>query len=529
MAGRPESLWPLFGAITALPGVGPKVAQLLARVGATRPVDLIFLAPHGAIDRRLRATVRDAESGEVATVEVEIGVHHPPTAKGRPYRIAVRDAGAEFLLVWFNARAERLREAAPIGARRVVSGRIELFDGVLQMVHPDHLLTRAEAAALPPFEPVYPSTEGLGRRALARAVQGALDRAPALPEWQDPAFIASRGWPGWRAALTALHAPAEAAAGDHPARLRLAYDELLSHQLALALARARRRRGKGRPSTGDGRLRERALAALPYAPTRAQRRAVAEIAADMAAPERMNRLLQGDVGSGKTLVALLALLIAAEAGGQAALMAPTEILARQHADALAPLAEAAGARLMLLTGRDKGAQRAEKLAAVAAGAADIVVGTHALFQRDVAFADLRLAVIDEQHRFGVRQRMDLGAKGAAADVLVMTATPIPRTLALAGYGDMDLSVLDEKPPGRRPVETRLVAMGRIPEVIERLRAALAAGRRAYWVCPLVEESDQTDLTAAEERFAMLRAVFGEVARRWPTSRPGARACWSRPP
>ena len=514
MTGRPEILWPLFADLAALPGVGPKTAALLARLDCAHPVDLLFLAPHALIDRRLRASLSGVADGEVATVEVEIGVHHPPRAKGKPYRIAARDAESEFMLVWFHPREDWLRRAAPIGARRVVSGRVEIFDGVRQMTHPDHLMTAAEAAALPPFEPVYPLTQGLGQRAVAKAAQAALARAPALPEWLDPAFKAARGWPDWRAAVRALHAPdgAAALAPEAPARARLAYDELLSHQLTLALARAKVKRGKGRASAGDGALRAKVLAALPFAPTGAQSRAVAEIAADLAAPLRMHRLLQGDVGSGKTLVALMAMLTVVEAGGQAAMMAPTEILARQHFDDLAPLAQAAGVRLDLLTGRDKGAARAEKLALLAAGGIDIAVGTHALFQQDVAFHDLRLAVVDEQHRFGVLQRMELGAKGQAADLLLMTATPIPRTLALAAYGDMDVSVLDEKPPGRQPVETRLVSMARLAEVVARLKAAVAGGAQAYWVCPLVEESDLSELTAAQARFDALRETFGDAVR-----------------
>ncbi len=284
------------------------------------------------------------------------------------------------------------------------------------------------------------------------------------------------------------------------------------------------------------------LARLPYAPTGAQARAMAEIAADMAAETRMNRLLQGDVGSGKTLVAFAALLVAVEAGGQGVMMAPTEILARQHLEGLRPLAESAGVVLEILTGRDKGAERAAKLKALAEGRIQVLVGTHAVFQKDVEFHDLRLAVVDEQHRFGVAQRMELGAKGRAADVLVMTATPIPRSLALAQYGDMDVSVLDEKPPGRQPVRTVLVSAARMDEVVERLRAAVAEGRQAYWVCPLVEESEVMNLTAAEDRFARLRATLGEGVvglvhgqlpagprrtRRWPISSPAAPGCWWR--
>jgi ATP-dependent DNA helicase RecG len=311
--------------------------------------------------------------------------------------------------------------------------------------------------------------------------------------------------------MAAAHAPAGPAdlLATAPARARLAYDELMAHQLTLALARSQLRRAKGRATCGDGQLRARVLQTLPYAPTGAQTRAVAEIAADMASETRMNRLLQGDVGAGKTLVALMALLIAVEAGGQGVMMAPTEILARQHLEGLRPLAASAGVTLDILTGRDKSAERAAKLAALADGRLQILVGTHAVFQKDVVFHDLRLAIVDEQHRFGVRQRLELGQKGIGADVLVMTATPIPRSLALAQYGDMDVSVLDEKPPGRQPIRTALVPTDRLDQVVERLRAAVAGGQRAYWVCPLVEESEVIDLTAAEDRFQRLRATLGE--------------------
>jgi ATP-dependent DNA helicase RecG len=510
---RPEVLFPLFAELTALDGVGPKTARLLARLDITHPIHLALTLASGGVDRRLRASVREARLPEVVTVEVEVGLHQPGGGRNRPYRVHVRDAATEFQLVFFRAHGDWLRRQLPAGSRRIVSGRVELFDGLAQMVHPDHILRPGEAEALPAYEPVYPLTEGLNLRAMTRAVQGALARVPRLPEWIEPSLKRRREWPDWHEALARAHAPSRPADLDlaAPARERLAYDELLAHQVTLALARARIRRAKGFATRGDGRLREKVLAALPYAPTGAQSRAVEEITADMASGLRMNRLLQGDVGAGKTLVALLAMLAAVEAGGQAALMAPTEILARQHFDSLRPLAEAAGVRLDILTGRDRGSERAAKLTALAAGETAILVGTHALFQADVGFRDLRLAVVDEQHRFGVRQRMDLSAKGRAADVLVMTATPIPRSLALAHYGDMDLSVLDEKPAGRQPVETVLVSSGRISEVVGHLRRAIAEGRQAYWVCPLVGESEAAEMTAAEERFEALRLALGAEA------------------
>ncbi len=509
--GRPEILYPLFAELTGLAGIGPKIRQALETPGITRPRDLLLTLPHNVVDRRLRATIQGTRFPEIVTVEVEVTAHQPPKVKGRPYRVMVRDAEVSFQLVFFRPRSDWLRRTLPMGQRRIVSGKVELFDGLAQMVHPDHILSREEAEGRPSFEPVYPLTEGVTQKIMSRAVADALDRAPALPEWIEPGVLKRERWPDWRTALNRAHHPesTEAVSPHAAERQRLAYDELLAHQMTLALARAAARRGKGRATSAEGHLRQAALAALPYNPTGAQSRAFAEIAGDMASEFRMNRLLQGDVGSGKTLVALVAMLDAVEAGGQAALMAPTAILARQHFEGLYQLAEAAGVRLEVLTGRDKGEARAEKLADLAAGRIGILVGTHALFQKDVHFQDLRLAIVDEQHRFGVRQRMELGAKGRQADVLVMTATPIPRSLELAHYGDMDLSVLDEKPPGRKPVDTALISAERLDDVIARLDTALRQGRQAYWVCPLVEESETVAMTAAEARFKALRASLGE--------------------
>ncbi len=511
MPGRPDILFPLFGDLEGLPGVGPKTAKLFAGLDVERPRDLLFTLPYSGIDRSFRPSIQGAPLPSVVTVEVTVGRHVPARTKSGPARVFVEDAETTFQLVFFHAKGDWLQKQLPTGQRRIVSGKVELFDGIAQMTHPDHILRPEEAADLPAFEPVYPLTQGVSQRLMAKAVAGAIDRAPELADWIDPALRAREGWPGWKGAVMAAHAPAHEAdlAATAPARQRLAYDELFAHQLTLALARRVERKGKGRASVGDGSRKAKVLAALPYKMTGAQARAVAEIAEDMAAPARMNRLLQGDVGSGKTLVALLALLIAVEAGGQGVMMAPTEILARQHLEGLRPLAESAGVVIEILTGRDRGAERAAKLKALAAGNIHILVGTHAVFQKDVHFRDLRLAVIDEQHRFGVAQRMELGAKGEGADVLVMTATPIPRSLALANYGDMDVSILDEKPPGRTPVTTALVSSGRMDEVIDHLRKAVAEGRQAYWVCPLVDESETVDLTAATDRFQRLRAALGE--------------------
>ncbi|RED11389.1 ATP-dependent DNA helicase RecG [Pontivivens insulae] len=510
MSGRPEILFPLFGDMTGLPGVGPKTAPLYENLGVAAPRDLLFLLPTGGTDRRLKPEIRGIPLPATLTVGVEVLRHMPPSGKGRPFRVQVRDASTEFLLVWFHARADWIQRNLPIGARRIVSGKVELFDNVAQMVHPDHVLSAETADHLPPFEPHYPLTAGLTLKGLTKAMAGALERLPVLPEWIERSIVDEHKWPDWRSAVQRAHAPEDVSdlADTTAERQRLAYDEFFAHQLTLALARAQVRRKPGRATSGTGALSRAVLSALPYAPTGAQSRAVKEITSDMAAEFRMNRLLQGDVGSGKTLVAFLAMLAAVEAGGQAAFMAPTGILAQQHLEALGPLAAGLDLRIDSLTGRDKGSVRAAKLSALADGTTDILIGTHALFQKDVAFDDLRLAIIDEQHRFGVRERMSLGQKGAAADILVMTATPIPRSLSLAQYGDMDLSILDEKPPGRKPVETRLVSAGRLDEVVARIGAALDQGRQVYWVCPLVEESEVVDLAAAEDRYRALRVALG---------------------
>ncbi len=511
MSGRPEPLFPLFADIETLEGVGPKTARHLAQIEIEKPRDLLFTLPYSVVDRRRRDTVQGADLPATLTVEVEVGQHRHATRRGGAYRINVEDSRTAFQLVFFHARDEYLNRILPPGSRKLVSGRVEMFDGMAQMVHPDYVLDPHEAGEIPAFEPIYPLTSGVTQKVMAKAARAAVLRAPDLAEWIDPLQKAKAGWPDWHDAVERAHAPRAMSdlAATAPARERLAYDEFLAHQLTLALARANLRRAKGRESHGTGKLQARVLEGLAFRPTGAQTRAINEIAADMGRPQRMNRLLQGDVGAGKTLVAFMALLIAVEAGGQGVMMAPTEILARQHLQGLRPLAESAGVVIEILTGRDKGGERRAKLAALAAGDIQILVGTHAVFQKDVEFRDLRLAIIDEQHRFGVRQRLELGRKGAGADVLVMTATPIPRSLSLAQYGDMDISVLDEKPPGRQPIKTALVSTGRIGEVIDHLRRAVSEGKQAYWVCPLVDESESSDLTAAEERFKHLRAALGE--------------------
>jgi len=517
---RPSLLDPLFSSITTLAGVGSKVATLIERVlpvdlgdREARVGDLLFVLPNSVIDRRNRPGIANAIEGAIVTLEVRIDRHQPPPRGNRsvPYRVYAHDDTSEITLTFFHAHASYLEKAMPEGELVVVSGRMEWFNGRPSMVHPDHIALASDAGNLPLVEPVYPLTAGLSSKVLRRAIGQALERVPALSEWQDAGFMRRHTFPSFAAALGRVHNPESPidAQPESAAWRRIAYDEFLAGQLSLALVRSRIRKLSGRPLNGDGRIIERLRTALPYSLTVSQEAALAEILTDLATPERMLRLLQGDVGSGKTVVALLAMARAVEAGGQAALMAPTEILARQHLATIAPLAEKAGLTTAILTGREKGRERTETLARLADGSIDIVVGTHALFQESVAFKNLVFAVIDEQHRFGVHQRLAITAKGDAPDMLVMTATPIPRTLVLTAFGDMDVSKLTEKPAGRQPIRTVTLPLERLDELVGRIRDAAAEGQKIYWICPLVEESEEIRLMSAEDRFASLKPVFGD--------------------
>lgn len=512
---RPPRLNPLFASITSLPGVGPKLAVLYGRLlGREEPrvIDLLMHMPSGTIDRRARPKLNEVQPGQVVTVSVTVEEHRPapPNRPRAPYRIVTSDDTNTLTLTFFHAKRDYLEKLLPVGEKRYVSGTAEFYDGSLQMVHPDRVVDEKGFADLPLVEPVYPLTEGLNLGNVRRAMDGALTRIPDLPEWQDEAWVSRERLPGFAEALRAVHKPHEPQdiAPESLGWTRLAYDELLAGQLALALMRAHMRRQSGRGTSSEGLLRAKIMKALPYTLTHSQQQAVNDIVNDLALPQRMLRLVQGDVGSGKTVVALIAAATVIEAGRQAALMAPTEILARQHFATIEPLAKAAGIHVAILTGRERGGERKAILDRLALGEIDLIVGTHALFQDEVLFHDLALAIVDEQHRFGVHQRLALTQKGDAVDVLVLTATPIPRTLVLTFFGDMDISELREKPPGRQPIDTRTIALDRVGDVENAIGRAIAEGKRAYWVCPLVEESEKIDLAAAEARYEDLRRRFG---------------------
>jgi len=514
---RPALLNPLFAPVTSLSGVGPKQDKLfrylLDRDETPRLVDLLLHLPASVIDRRARPKIRDAVPGTVVTLEVTVDRHRPTPGRNprAPHLVYASDETGDVVLTYFRAQPGYVEKLLPVGSKRYVSGTAQMYDGTLQITHPDRVVDEAGFAKLSGIDPVYPLTEGLALGSLRRAMAQALQKLPDLPEWISPEVIRRCKFPDIAEALNRVHMPVELTdiLPNGPFWSRLAFDELLAGQLALALVRAQLRRPAGERHAGDGQLRKKIIDALPYALTTSQREASAAISDDLRQPVRMLRLLQGDVGSGKTVVALLAAAAVTEVGKQAALMAPTEILARQHIKTITPLAERAGLRVAILTGREKGKERRDILARLAAGEIDFLVGTHALIQGDVVFKALALAVVDEQHRFGVRERLALTAKGGNVDVLVLSATPIPRTLVLTYFGDMDVSELREKPAGRQPIDTRAVPTSRLSEVMDAVGRALSAGKLVYWICPLVEESETVNLTDAEARFDSLKARFGD--------------------
>jgi ATP-dependent DNA helicase RecG len=515
---RPTILDPLFSPVSALAGVGPKIAELLVKLlgretpDDTRIIDLLFHAPHSLVDRRNQPGIARAPQGAIVTITARVDRHQaPPRGKSNiPYRVFLHDETGELSLVFFRGQAAWLEKQLPLDEEVTVSGKVDWFNGRATMVHPDYIVKASEAENLPLVEPIYPLTAGLSPKTLRKIIDAALPRMPELPEWIDFPVVQKQGLPSIRDSFMMLHEPRDPEDIDPqtPARRRLAYDEFLAGQLSLSLVRQRLRKVAGQPVHATGEISSKILQSLPFSPTNSQTEAIREALADMAGEDRMLRLLQGDVGSGKTLVALMTMAAVIESGGQAVLMAPTEILARQHYATISKFAASAGLGIEVLTGRTKGREREDILERIASGQAQIIIGTHALFQDSVSYKNLMLAVVDEQHRFGVHQRLRLTAKGISPHMLVMTATPIPRTLVLAAFGDMDVSKLTEKPAGRKPIQTITIPNERTGEIVQRLKGALAEGKKAYWICPLVEESEESDLMSAEERHATLTSALG---------------------
>lgn len=507
---RPSLLDPLFASVQSLKGIGPRFATFIAKLSGPLVVDLLWHRPYRVIDRRAAPPIMRAEAGQVVTLEVtvesiQMGKHSTPS------RVRVSNKTGFMEIVFFKAYEATLEKQFPIGEQVVISGTFDDFNGKKQITHPDYVLPIARKHEIPTVEPVYNLTAGLPSKSLRKTINLALQRLPDLPEWIDGDYLKKQQWPIWKQAIQTLHNPqSDMECGpQNAARCRLAYDELLANQLALALTREKTRVLKGRSLKGDGHLQKKLLAQLPFALTNSQTQAIQEIGADMQSGDRMLRMLQGDVGSGKTLVALMAMLQAMEAGAQSCLMVPTEILAQQHYASITKVIGNLPISVTLLHGKLPAAAKRDALEAMQSGKANIIIGTHAVFQDDVTFHNLGLIVIDEQHRFGVHQRLALSEKGQTPDLLVMTATPIPRTLTLTTYGDMEVSRLTEKPAGRRSIDTRTIGLGRLDEVIDGIARKLKTGEKVYWVCPLVEESELIDLAAATERYAMMKLHLGE--------------------
>ncbi|MEO6092469.1 MAG: ATP-dependent DNA helicase RecG [Novosphingobium sp.] len=500
---RPDRLNPLFAESAGLKGVGPQLAKPLEKLGLTRVKDIAYHLPERFVERRAIADLDEAGAGEHIVIALTVREHRASSGRA-PFRALAEDTRGNYCaLTFFGRAAYSAKKQLPVGAKRWVAGRLDQYGQMPQIVHPDHIGEEGAAMLGQLCEPVYALSEGLTQNRVAALVEQALGALPELPEWIEPGLLARQRWPGWRDALTLVHK------SEHrEARERLAYDELLANSLALMLVKSANRARKGAPLRGDGRLRSQLK--LPFALTGAQQRSIAEIEGDLSQTSPMLRLLQGDVGSGKTVVALEAMLIAVEAGAQAAMLAPTDLLARQHHATLMAMARGTGAEIALLTGREKGRARESILIGLLDGSIDILVGTHAIFQESVAYKDLALVVIDEQHRFGVGQRLMLAQKGRRTPhCLAMTATPIPRTLTLARYGELDVSRLDELPPGRQVIDTRVLAVDRMADVVGAVARHIGAGGQAYWVCPMVREHEGEDLAAAEARFAELKARFGD--------------------
>jgi ATP-dependent DNA helicase RecG len=516
---RPETLAPLFRSLHSIKGVGDKLAALLTRFfGAPEgqeaiALDLLMHMPSGVIDRRRQVGIAEAYLNQTVTLHLHIDRHQPPP-RGKPqvpHRVFAHDDTGDISLVYFGSQGGWVEKLLPVGEQRIVSGQVGFFNGEKQITHPDFVVPLDKGDDLPLVEPVYPLTAGLSSRALAKLMRQVLDSLPDIAEWQDDATLREQGWPSFADAMRMVHAPDTPADAElfAPARQRLAYDEYFAGQLTLQLVRSTMVAARGRERHFDGKLTAKVSSLLPYSLTEGQLRALDEIRADMGSPDRMSRLLQGDVGAGKTVVALMAMAAMAESGAQSALMSPTEILAGQHFKTISPLAEAAGMGCVLLTGKLTAAERRARLAAIASGEATIAIGTHALFQSDIEFKDLGLVVVDEQHRFGVHQRLALSDKGRHTDLLVMTATPIPRTLVLTHFGDMAVSTLREKPRGRQPIDTAVLSIAEYDRIVARLKARLDDGAQAFWVCPLVEESENLEVVSAEDRHAALRQMFGD--------------------
>ena len=497
---RPDILNPMFASVSSFRGIGPKLGTWIGHLCGEQVVDVLWHLPTGVNKRPI--IKQEPIEPTLATIQITITEHKIPKTRRLPCIVFAESGLGEVQLVFFNYHASFLSDKLAIGETIWVSGQMVKEGNTIKIVHPDYI--EREREKIPTYETIYPLKAGANGKVIRKLVEQILPTLPNLPEEIDEKMLHDNHWPSWREAIQYVHHPKtlDDLSPLSPARRRLAFDELLTNQVALHLVRRYNKKQSGKMLPLQNKLHLN----LPFELTKAQQKCLKEIQTDLASSDRMTRLLQGDVGSGKTIVALLAALQAIENKTQVAFLAPTDILAHQHFDKIKALCEPLKIKVELLTAREKGKKRDQILTDLKTGKIDIIIGTHALLEEGVVFHGLGLAIIDEQHRCGVRQRLALAEKEKGVNVLVMTATPIPRTLALTAYGDMDVSLLNEKPAGRQPIDTRVIPLSQIATLVDRLKENPT---QVYWVCPLVEESEESDLMAAEKRYATLCQVFGD--------------------
>ena len=506
---RPEKIKSIYSSISELPGVGPKIENLFNRMGIFRNLHFLWHIPYNVIKRQKHLNIHEAEINSLVTLKIKVLRHKPSRFKRQPYKINCICGETPIDIVYFYARHPVMRATLPVGKEKYVSGKLEYFRNNFQITHPSHIIDAEQIKSLKDIEPVYSLTSGLSQRIVLKYLDKILNSLPKFDEWIEKKILKKYSFENWNKSINSIHNPknSEDLINNNIFRRRLAYDELLAHQLAISIIRNSNQKKLGIFFNKKSNLTENFIKKLPFELTKSQNKAWDEIKEDLMSRDQMVRLLQGDVGSGKTIIALLSMLLAVESGYQASIMVPTSILANQHFQNISELLKHSSIKIILLTGKDKGKNRLEKIKIIENGEANIIIGTHALIQDDINFKSIGIVVVDEQHRFGVFQRMAFTYKGVRPSVLVMSATPIPRTLSLAAYGDMDETRITEKPIGRLPIITTSLKFINEFKLIKRLKEKIKTGEKTYWICPLVEESEELDLKAATTRYNNLNKIF----------------------
>ena len=497
---RPKILYKLFSNLETIKGIGPKNAKLIERLCGKYLLDLILHRPIAYIDRRNSPKIKDLSNNSIVTLILKVDSHTPSFNKRMPYKITCSDETGQLNIVYFNLRGPYLKKMFPLGSKKVVSGKVEEFNGIFQMTHPQHIADESNLDSVKKIECVYPLTAGISSKIIQKSINSSLAIIDDLPEWIPNDYLQKNNWTSWKKSIYEMHNPNELKEDKEDIYLnRLVFDELLSQQLTVRLIKNKISKLKGNTIKPNGSLLESLKNHLSFELTDDQNQAIKEISKDQSSPNKMLRLIQGDVGSGKTVVALHGMIQCAENSKKSILMAPTEILAEQHYNTIKLFADKLKLSCALITASNKKNHNYES---------DILIGTHALFQDKVSIDNIGLIVIDEQHRFGVHQRILLNEKaGNECDILLMTATPIPRTLELASYGDMDITKIMQKPKNRKPIITKSINLNKIESLKEALIKKLKQREKIYWVCPLVDESDKIDLQSVNQRVLDIQKYY----------------------